>query len=203
MGFAPLPYMVTNDLLEVEYLISWERYFCNNVFQWLRVVLDLRGMKRYQPSRPWVYKIRVDEKLANDLFFYIDDGRSTVFSAKEGWRALRSIGRMIGFLRIQDANRKRTIPSMTSGEWDGTSTNGLNDSTTGLVSVKKWKKGQNIIYRIQEELERKGRFKSQGVRAWYRVLIYLSRTYRMMIPYLKGAHQTLDSWRPVQMTFLR
>ena len=41
-------------------------------------------MKRYQPSRPWVYKIRVDEKLANDLFFYIDDGRPTVFSAKEG-----------------------------------------------------------------------------------------------------------------------
>ena len=26
-------------------------------------------MKVYQASRPWVYKIRVGEKLANDLFF--------------------------------------------------------------------------------------------------------------------------------------
>ena len=29
-------------------------------------------------------------------------------------------------------------------------------------------------------------------------LIYLSRTYRSMCPYLKGIHQTLDSWRKVR-----
>ena len=26
-------------------------------------------------------------------------------------------------------------------------------------------------------------------------LVYLSRTYKNMCPYLKGIHQTLDSWR--------
>ena len=26
-------------------------------------------------------------------------------------------------------------------------------------------------------------------------LVYISRTYRAMVPYLKGIHQTLDSWR--------
>jgi hypothetical protein len=27
-------------------------------------------------------------------------------------------------------------------------------------------------------------------------LIYVTRTYPSMVPYLKGIHQTLDSWRP-------
>ena len=27
-------------------------------------------------------------------------------------------------------------------------------------------------------------------------LIYVSRTYTAMTPYLKGLHQTIDSWRP-------
>ena len=27
-------------------------------------------------------------------------------------------------------------------------------------------------------------------------LIYVTRTYRWVNPYLKGIHQTLDSWRP-------
>ena len=26
-------------------------------------------------------------------------------------------------------------------------------------------------------------------------LVYISRTYRAMVPYLKGIYQTLDSWR--------
>ena len=28
------------------------------------------------------------------------------------------------------------------------------------------------------------------------LLVYVSRTYRDMNPYLKGVHLTLDSWRP-------
>ena len=28
------------------------------------------------------------------------------------------------------------------------------------------------------------------------LLVYVSKTYKDMIPYLKGLHLTLDSWRP-------
>ena len=137
MRFTPSPYMVTKDLLEVECLIRGDRHERKNVFQWSRVVLNLPGMKDYQATRPWVYKIRLDNKLANDLFFYIDDGRPTSFSAKEGWLALRAIGCMLSFLGLQEANRKRTMPSLTPGEWAGTSADSSEDSTTGLVSLKK------------------------------------------------------------------
>ena len=57
MGFDPSPYMVTRDLLEVECLIRGDRHDRKNVFQLLIIVLKLPGIKGYQPSRPWVYKL--------------------------------------------------------------------------------------------------------------------------------------------------
>ena len=106
MGFAPSPYMVTTDLLEVKCLIRGDQHDLQNTFQWYRVVLNLPGMKDYQQSHPWVYTLRLDTRLANGLFFYIDDGRSTSFSGKEGLRTFHPIGRILSFLRIQEANRK-------------------------------------------------------------------------------------------------
>ena len=47
MGFAPSPYMVTKNLLEVECLIRGDRHDRKYVCQWLRIVLNLPGMKRY------------------------------------------------------------------------------------------------------------------------------------------------------------
>ena len=79
----------------------------------------------------------MDEKLANDLFFYINDSRQIAFSAKEGWHTLRAIGSLRTFLESQEANMKRTTPSMTQGEWAGTSADSLNESTTSLLSVEK------------------------------------------------------------------
>ena len=52
---------------------------------------------------------------------------------------------MLGFLGIQEANRKRTVPNMTPEEWAETSANSSNDSTTGLVSVKKLKGGRRLF----------------------------------------------------------
>ena len=46
-GFSPSPYMVTKHSLEVEYLIYGDRYDRKYVCQWLRIVLNLPGMKRY------------------------------------------------------------------------------------------------------------------------------------------------------------
>ena len=88
-----------------------------------------------------MYKIRVDKKLVNDFFFYIDNGMPTAFSSKECWRVLCTIGGMLSFLGIQEANKKRTMSIMTPGEWAGTSADTSNASTTGLVSNKKVEKG--------------------------------------------------------------
>ena len=59
------------------------RWDSENVFRWHRVVINLPGMNTYDPSKPWVYKVRQDGTMAADLFFYIDDGRPTAPSAWE------------------------------------------------------------------------------------------------------------------------
>ena len=57
-------------------------------------------------------------------------------------------------------------------------------------------KEANIICRIQEELRESGDLDHKTLERDRGFLIYLSRTYRMMASYLKGAHQTMDTLRP-------
>ena len=66
-GFSPSPYMVTKHLLEVEYLICGDRHDRKYVCQWLRIVLNLPGMKRCQPFRPLYIKL---EGTRNLLMIY-------------------------------------------------------------------------------------------------------------------------------------
>ena len=53
-----------------------------------------------------IYKIRKDTRMVNVFFFYIDDGRPTAISGKKCLHALRSIGSILIFWGIQEANRK-------------------------------------------------------------------------------------------------
>jgi len=64
-----------------------------------------------------------------------------------------------------------------------------------LVSKENWVKGKTMIDSIQRELDDRGSLDHKTLERERGFLIYLSRIYRTMKPYLKGIHQTLDSWR--------
>ena len=151
-------------------------------------------MKSYDPSRPWVYRVRSDGSLAADIFWYIDDGRPTAPTAWEGWKAARKACFTLIFHGLQDTGRKRTCSSRTPGEWTGTMVETINGRVMILVSLKKWEKGKDIVKRIQDELLVKGKLDFKQLERDRGFLVYLSRTYRNLCPYLKGIHQTLDSW---------
>ena len=101
---------------------------------------------------------------------------------------MRAIWGMLSFLGILEENRKRTMPIKSLGEWDGTFVDGSNGNTTALVSSKKWKGGQEIISRVQKEQKERGNLDHKSLECDRGFLIYLSRTYLMMTPYLKGIH---------------
>jgi len=61
--------------------------------------------------------------------------------------------------------------------------------------VKEVGKGKAIVERTQDELLVKGKLDSKQLERDSGFLVYLSRTYRNVCPYLKGIYQTLDSWR--------
>ena len=75
MGFFPSPYLVTKDLMEVEMMIRGNRRDLGNTFGWKKVVLNLPCTPTYDPSIPWVYKVGFNDKVASDIYFYIDNVR--------------------------------------------------------------------------------------------------------------------------------
>ena len=59
-----------------------------------------------------------------------------------------------------------------------------------LVSQKKWDMGMSIIKIIQYELRLKGCLDHKQLEHDRGFLVYLSRTYKNICPYLKGVHHT-------------
>ena len=62
-----------------------------------------------------------------------------------------------------------------------------------FVSNNKWEKGKAIILRITVELCEGVGLIQKHLEKDRGYLVYISRTYRSMVTYLKGIHQTLDS----------
>ena len=119
MGFSLSPYWITKDLMEVEMMIRGNRRSPRNAFGWKNVVLNLLGTLKYDQSMPWAYKVRVDDNVASDIYFYVDDRRLTAGSTKSCWKATQRVCQMFCFLGLQDECRKRTNPSQQPGEWAG------------------------------------------------------------------------------------
>jgi hypothetical protein len=65
------------------------------------------------PYKPWVSKFRSsDQKIAADLFIFVD-------SRKEGWEAAKKAVSTLNHLGIQDAPRKQRDSSQSPGVWAG------------------------------------------------------------------------------------
>ena len=75
MEFSHSPYLVTKALMEVEMMIRSKIIAPRNTFGWKKVVLNLPGTLKYDPSMPWFYKVGLDDKV-------IDDERPTAGSTK-------------------------------------------------------------------------------------------------------------------------
>ena len=84
----------------------------------------------------------------------------------------------------------------------------LEEGCVGVyVDQKKWEKTRSNLFWIKEQVDKcqgpadviRGddfgiNYKELEKRRGF--LVYVSRTYPSMVPYLKGIHQTLDGWRP-------
>ena len=131
MGFKPAPYHTTREIRRVESFFKGDRHKGGNPFEWDQVELNLPGSEAYSPSKPRVYKIRKDGRIAGDLFVYIDDLRITGVSEESCWEGAHQVSSRMSWLGIQDAPRKRRRPSQEPGAWTGT----VVHSSKGEVSV--------------------------------------------------------------------
>ena len=120
MGLKSSPYQVCQAILFAEEVIRGDRKDKENPFKWDKVRVNLPGSPRYDPTKPWVSKIRVsDGKIAADFYVYVDDVRIMGATDLECWMATRRVAAAFNHLGIQDAPRKRRPPSVTPGAWAG------------------------------------------------------------------------------------
>ena len=102
----------------------------------------------------------------------------------------------MSFLGLQSAARKRREVGQDVGAWAGS----IVDTTEGKVRIRtdqeKWDKTREWIRKLNMGLEEGVPLNFKELERMRGFLIYVSRTYTAMTPYLKGLHQTIDSWRP-------
>jgi hypothetical protein len=95
MGFAASPYNSIKMALVAEEVCKGNRHEEGvgidgkelNPFQWMRVRLNLPGLKEYDPCNSWISKLRSDGRVACDLFTFVDDERVTGPDEELTWQA--------------------------------------------------------------------------------------------------------------------
>ena len=195
MGLTDSPYRSLQWMIRLKMEAYGDRRQRSNPFHWEKVVLNLPGSRGYRSDMPWVMKLRWDGHLASEVYIYVDDGRPTAHSAELCWQVARALASLCTRYGTQDAARKRTPPSLTTGPWAGTVTHTDNGELVGMVSQKKWDKTKSLIRELAQMIE-KGSLPLQRLLEIRGFLNYVVRTYKWLNPYIKGLHLTIDGWRP-------
>ena len=195
MGLRDSPYCSLQWQARLKIEVYGDRRDRANPFHWEEVVFNLPGSAGYNASLPWVMKIRWDGDLAAEVFVYVDDGRGVGPTKYLAWRAVRAYAAGCTRRGVQDASRKRTLPSQAPGPWAGTVTHTIGGRICGTVSQEKWDKTKRLICKMAAmvECERLMLGRLLQIRGF---LMYVVRTYPWINPYMKGLHLTIDSWRP-------
>ena len=198
MGFKWSPYQAVQAVMYAEEVIAGDHLDPLNVFRWDRVRLNLPGSEAYDPSLPWVSKIRDDDgKIAADFKTFVDDNRHSGSSSQQCWSAGRRVASGLNHLGIQDAARKRRDASQTPGAWAGCVIWTRPDGVFVMVSEDKWTKAKAQLGLVETMMtEDSDKLELEVLLSVRGFLQYVAATYPSMKPYMIGFHQTIDGWRP-------
>jgi len=195
MGLSPSPYASCQMGTRLKRLMLGDRHDKENVFRWDQVVLNLPGSADYDPTKPWVYKSRKDGSIAADIHKYVDDARETAPTEPEVDLASSRVAKLAAYFGCQDAARKRRNSSQTPGAWAGACVEATTEGVYKTVSQERWDKTKQHLEQIETWLE-DGTLPHKELERIRGFLVYVSLTYTLMAPYLKGLHLTLENWRP-------
>jgi hypothetical protein len=196
VGLKSSPYQCTQAMGMAEEVIRGDCLEPTNVFRWDRVRLNLPGKEGYDPSVPWVSKVRdSDGWITADLFTFVDALRPTGSSKEQGWQTGRQAVSVLGYLGIQDASWKPRDSSQTPGAW---ASDVVRTGTKGvfvLSSEEKWLKAKVLLKEVFDLLETDTLWlpckRLEQIRGF---LMYVTPTFVGMAPYMIGFHMIIDSW---------
>jgi hypothetical protein len=197
MGFSPSPYNSIKMALIAEEVIRGDRFDTSNPFQWKIVKLNLPGTENYDPTGSWIIKMRDDGLISCELFTFVDDERVSGPTEELTWQAAHVMAARQAYLGIQDAARKAGKCSQQPRAWAGAVVHVDEDKgACVLTSEEKWSKMKGIVLKWSDrlksgvtELDHKELLSDRGF------MVYVTRAYPPLIPYMKGFHLTAEMWR--------
>jgi hypothetical protein len=74
-GWTCAPYFACRMMMRAVELAKKHPENQKSAFAWSSVGLNLPGTDGYNPTKPWVRKLRADGTKASDALFFVDDGR--------------------------------------------------------------------------------------------------------------------------------
>lgn len=167
-----------------------------NPFYFDEVRLNLPGDANYDPRRPKVCKYNTETgRIAGDVGTYVDNLRPVGSSRMHCSAVAHRISTVMCFLGIQDALRKRSAPSRRAGAWSSSVIHTDQGQLTVSVTQEKWDRARSYLLEMQQTLASSGEFDFKELEKQRGFLVYVTRTYPALVPFLKGIHLTLDSWR--------
>jgi hypothetical protein len=153
MGMAPSPYIAIRMYYVAEKSCRGPASAKDNPMGYHEVCLNVPGSSDYNPSLPRVMKWNQAAKaIAGDVFTFVDDLRSSGHSVQNSWQVSHQLGSRLQYLGIQDAPRKRRPPSQTPDACAGGILSPANGRITKYFSVEKWKRGQIMIWWLEDEV---------------------------------------------------
>jgi hypothetical protein len=113
MGLKSSPYQAVRFMHFAEEIIRGDPAALDNIFRWDRVRLNLPGQAEYDPSLPWVSKVKEEDNLsgsilAADLFTFVDDLRPTGSNKKESWQAGQQAASILNLSRYPRRRKETT-----------------------------------------------------------------------------------------------
>ena len=200
MGLKSSPYICIRTFKWSEDFIRGDRHDPKNPLRWDKVIINSPGQKDYNPRLPWIFRYdSLGDCIAAFFETYVDDVRTGAATEEMAELTTHAIASRINYLGQQDSPRKRRRVGLEPGAWSGAviiSEN--NESLFVTCSAEKWLKTQSIVEKLRHELDLGGKSVTLDRKQLERdrgFLVHISRTFTQAIPYLKGIHHTLESWR--------
>jgi hypothetical protein len=205
MGFAASPNNSCLMALIIEEVIHGNRHETRcgsdgkelNPFQWFKVQLNLPGTEGYDPTQTWICKMREDGLFACAMLTFVDDERVAGPTEDLTWQASHRIAAIQSYLGVQDAARKVRPCSQTPGAWAGAVVHIFPQlGVCTLTSEDKWTKLKEMLVKWDELLSSgETQLSHKELQSDRGFLVYVTRTYPAMVPYLKGFHLSIEMWR--------
>ena len=169
-----------------------------NAFQWNSVHLNLPGTKGYRPALAWISKRKNDGFLASDFLCFVNDLRITGQGNQQIWEADHAISSQQSYLGIQDTLRKLRSPDGTQspGVWAGVNVCVEEDQGVVVLTSQKLGPHEGDMQALQDLLERgHPNLYFKKLCSDWGFLVYVTKAYPGMKPYLKDFHLSLETWR--------